>query len=318
MKSVLITGGAGFIGFHVAKQLLSEGKHVVIIDNFNDFYSPELKHDRIAQLQPTKRLHVHSIDIMDMPKLNRLFKKYAFSTICHLAAQANISYSLKNPFRYDQWNTTGTLNILEQARKNHIQNIVIASSSSVYGLNPKSSFLETNSTDQPLSFYAATKKATEMYAHVYHHLHGLQCTLLRFFTAYGPWGRPDMALFQFTKNILSNREITLYNAGESLRDFTYIDDITQGICQSLKQPHDFEIYNLGNHRPVKIITLVRLLETLLGKKAKIKFQPLRKEDLPHTNANIKKAKQQLNFAPTTSLKQGVSQFLQWYLEYYKQ
>jgi len=235
-KTILVTGGAGFIGFHVAKALLDREDSVVIVDNFNDYYDPKLKYDRINEIKKNKNLVVYKIDISDYKKLEEVFKKQKFDKICHLAAQPGVRYSLKDPFRYELWNNLGTLNLLELAKEYKVKDFVYASSSSVYGGNKKIPFSEQDDVSHPISIYAATKKTNELYAYVYHHLYGLNCTGLRFFTVYGPWGRPDMATFKFVESIIAGKPIEVYGFGKMKRDFTYISDIVTGVLQRLTNP----------------------------------------------------------------------------------
>jgi len=312
---ILVTGGAGFIGFHAAKALLERGDEVVIVDNFNDYYDPKLKHDRINQIEKNKNLKIYKVDISNYKELEKIFKRYKFKKICHLAAQAGVRYSLKDPFRYEMWNNLGTLNLLELARKYRIKDFVFASSSSVYGGNKKIPFSEKHNVDKPISFYAATKKSNELYAYVYHHLYGLNCTGLRFFTVYGPWGRPDMAMFKFIKSILANKSIDVYNYGKMKRDFTYISDVIQGVLAALDNPFPYEIFNLGNNKPVRLNKLIKIIEKLLGKKAKRKLMPIQPGDVPITYANISKAKKLLGYKPKTKIKEGVKNFIEWYQTY---
>ena len=315
MKTVLVTGGAGFIGFHVAKALLERGDKVIIVDNFNDYYDPRLKRARIRQIRKNKNLKVYKVDISNYKKLERVFKRHKFDKICHMAAQAGVRYSLKDPFRYELWNNLGTLNLLELARKKRIKDFVFASSSSVYGGNKKVPFSEEDKVDSPISFYAATKKSNELYAHVYSHLYGLHCTGLRFFTVYGPWGRPDMAMFKFVKNILAGKPIDVYNYGKMQRDFTYIDDITDGVVAAIDKPRKYVILNLGNNKPEQLMKVIGLIEKELGKKAKKNMMPMQPGDVPRTSADITKAKKLLGFEPKTGIEQGLKNFIEWYKHY---
>ena len=315
MKTVLVTGGAGFIGFHVAKALLERGDKVIIVDNFNDYYDPRLKRARIRQIRKNKNLKVYKVDISNYKKLERVFKRHKFDKICHMAAQAGVRYSLKDPFRYELWNNLGTLNLLELARKKRIKDFVFASSSSVYGGNKKVPFSEEDKVDSPISFYAATKKSNELYAHVYSHLYGLHCTGLRFFTVYGPWGRPDMAMFKFVKNILAGKPIDVYNYGKMQRDFTYIDDITDGVVAAIDKPRKYVILNLGNNKPEQLMKVIGLIEKELGKEAKKNMMPMQPGDVPRTSADITKAKKLLGFEPKTGIEQGLKNFIEWYKHY---
>ncbi len=313
---VLVTGGAGFIGFHVAKALLKRGDKVVIVDNFNDYYDPKIKYERINQIKNNKNLRVYRTDISNYKKLEKIFKKHKFNKICHLAAQAGVRYSLKNPFRYEKWNNIGTLNLLELTKKYKIKDFVYASSSSVYGGNKKIPFSEKDDVDNPISLYAATKKSNELYAHVYHHLYGLNCTGLRFFTVYGPWGRPDMALFKFVKNILKGKTIEVYNYGKMKRDFTYISDAVKGVLAAIDNPFPYEIINLGNNKPIELKKFISIIEKELGKKAKMNLMSIQQGDVLSTCANINKAKKLLGFKPQVSIEEGVRNFIEWYISFY--
>ncbi len=312
---ILVTGGAGFIGFHIAKALLDRGHNVVIVDNFNDYYDPKIKYDRIAQIKKNRYLKVYKTDISNYKKLEKIFKKHKFDKICHLAAQAGVRYSLKDPFRYEKWNNLGTLNILELARKYKIKDFIYASSSSVYGGNKKKISLESDDVNKPFSIYAATKRSNELSAYAYHHLYGLNCTGLRFFTVYGPWGRPDMAMFKFAKNILAGKPIDVYNYGKMKRDFTYIDDITKGVIAAIDRPFKYEIINLGNNKPEQLMKVINLIEKELGEEAKKNMMPIQQGDVSMTCANIDKAKRLLNYHPETSIEEGVKNFIEWYKEY---
>lgn len=314
-KKILVTGGAGFIGFHVAKALLERGDLVVIVDNFNNYYDPKLKYARIKQIKKHKNLKVYKIDISNYKRLEKIFKKHRFDKICHLAAQTGVRYSLKDPFRYELWNNLATLNLLELARKYKIKDFVYASSSSVYGGNKKIPFSEKDDVSSPISFYAATKKSSELYAYVYHHLYGLNCTGLRFFTVYGPWGRPDMALFKFTKNILKDKPIPVFNYGKMKRDFTFITDIVPGVIAAIDKPFPYEIFNLGNNKLVELNQFIKIIEKELGKKTKKKLLPMQPGDVPTTYANIKKAKKMLGYNPKTDIGEGIRKFVEWYRRY---
>ena len=314
---ILVTGGAGFIGFHVSKAMLERGDEVVIVDNFNNYYDPELKYARIAQIKKHKALKVYKTDISDYKKLEKIFKNHKFDKICHLAAQAGVRYSLKDPFRYELWNNLGTLNVLELAIKYNVKDFVYASSSSIYGGNKKIPFSEEDRVDSPVSIYAATKKANELYAHVYHHIYGLNCTGLRFFTVYGPWARPDMALFLFVEKIIKGKEIEINNYGKMKRDFTYISDIVDGVLAAIDKPFGYEIFNIGNNKPVELNNFVEIIEKELGIKAKRKMMPLQEGEVIVTRANIKKAKKMLGYSPKVGIEKGVKEFVKWYKEYFK-
>lgn len=323
--NIAVTGGAGFIGFHVAKKLLKLGHNVVIFDNFNTYYDVNLKNDRIKELKKyysslpnaKNKLYIHKVDISDYQKLNRIFKKYKFNKILHLAAQAGVRYSLKKPFQYESSNNLGTLNILELMRKYKIKDLVFASSSSVYGNNKKIPFSEKDNVDNPISLYAATKKNNELCAYTYHHLYNLNCTGLRFFTVYGPWGRPDMAYFNFSKKIANNETINVYNYGKGLkRDFTYIADIVDGIISALNNPFPYEIINLGNNNPIELIKFINIIEKIFNKTAKKKLLPMQSGDVLITYANISKAKKILNYAPKIKIEKGLEEFIIWFKNYY--
>lgn len=317
-KSILVTGGAGFIGFHVAKKLLENNHEVIIIDNFNDYYDPQIKYDRINQIKNNKNLIVYTSDISDLKSIEKIFKEHKIDQICHLAAQAGVRYSIENPHVYEESNLKGFINILECAIKSNIKNIVFASSSSVYGDNKmkKGGFCEKDRTHNPISLYGATKKANELIAYAYNKIHGINFSGLRFFTVYGPWGRPDMALFKFTKNIIENKPIDVYNNGKMQRDFTYIDDIVDGIFSSLNKNFGFEIFNLGNSNTIKLKYFIELIEKELNKKAKINFLSMQQGDVKKTFANISKAQQLLNFQPKTNVEDGIKKFIEWYKQYY--
>ncbi|MBW2992605.1 GDP-mannose 4,6-dehydratase [Candidatus Woesearchaeota archaeon] len=311
-KKILVTGGAGFIGFYIVKALLDRGDSVVIVDNFNDYYNPKLKYARIKQIKGSKNLVVYRKDISKYKDMEKIFRKHKFDKICHMAAQAGVRYSLKDPIRYEIWNNLGTLNLLELCRKFGIKDFVYASSSSVYGGNKKIPFSEKDNVDSPISFYAATKKTNELYAHVYSHLYGLNCTGLRFFTVYGPFGRPDMALFNFVKRITEGKHIEVYNYGKMKRDFTYITDIVSGVLAAIDKPFSYEIFNLGNNKPVELNKFIKIIEKELGKKAKKKLMPIQPGDVPVTYANIDKAKKMLGYRPKTSIEEGVRKFIKWF------
>ncbi len=317
MKTILVTGGAGFIGFHVTKVLLERGDKVIIVDNFNDYYDPKIKHARMSQIKKHKNLKIYKSDISDFKSLMKIFKKYKFDKICHLAAQAGVRYSIKDPFRYELWNNLGTLNVFEAAKRNNVKDIVYASSSSVYGGNKKVPFSEDDNVDSPVSFYAATKKCNELYAHAYSHLYGLNCTGLRFFTVYGPWGRPDMALFKFTKNIIEGKPIDVYNRGNMKRDFTYVADIVKGIIAAINKPQKYAIFNLGNNKPIKLGKFIQIIEKTIGKKAKKNLMPMQAGDVMVTYADIKKSKKILKFNPETNIEEGIANFIKWYRLFYK-
>jgi len=312
--NILVTGGAGFIGFHVAKALLGRGDNVVIIDNFNDYYDVKLKEARIKELGKHDNLDVIKADISDYDTMNIIFKKHKFNKICHLAAQAGVRYSLENPLAYEKSNILGTLVMLEMAKKYNVKYFVFASSSSIYGNNKKTPFSEEDNVDYPVSLYAATKKSSELLAYTYHHLYSLNCTGLRFFTVYGPWGRPDMAYFKFTKAILEDKPIDVYNYGKMKRDFTYISDITDGILAAIDNPFPYEIINLGNNKPIELSYFIECIENALKKKAKKNMMPMQPGDVKITYANIKKAEKLLNYKPKVKIEEGINRFVGWYKE----
>lgn len=312
---VLLTGAAGFIGYHVARKLCSLGEHVVGVDSLNDYYDPALKAARLKNLEREKNFSFFKIDLCDFNGLTELFERFDFDKICHLAAQAGVRYSLTHPFAYQKSNNEGFLNILEMARKNPVRNFVYASSSSVYGSNAKLPFSEDDRTDAPISLYAATKKANELVAHCYSRLYGIPCSGLRFFTVYGPWGRPDMALFLFTKAILAGEPIEVYNQGRMKRNFTYIDDIVDGVMIALDNPAPYEIYNIGNSRAEELMAFIGEIEKNIGKKAVINYLPMQPGDVMATVADISKL-QKLGYEPKTNIDKGIKNFIAWYREYY--
>ena len=312
MKRLFITGIAGFIGFHLALALKKRGDDVVGCDNFNTYYDPALKRER-ARLLASAGISVIDCDITDKQRLEEEIQKHSITHFVHLAAQAGVRHSLKHPESYIHSNLSGFVQVLEALRRFPNVKLVYASSSSVYGLNSKTPFSETDPVDHPASFYGATKRAGELIAHSYHHIHGLSCTGLRFFTVYGPWGRPDMAYYSFAKAILSGEQIPVYGEGKLMRDFTYIDDIVHGTMAAIDLEAKNEIFNLGNNSPVSVMELISHLETLLGKKANIRFEPTPPGDVQATFADIAKSRQALGFEPRTSLKEGLQHFTDWYL-----
>jgi UDP-glucuronate 4-epimerase len=316
---LLVTGTAGFIGSHLARALLDEGHSVVGYDNFNDYYSVRLKRDRHALL--TGRAGYTGIegDLCDAALLGRVFSEHRFDAVCNLAAQAGVRYSLTNPMAYQKANLEGFLNILEACRHAHVPRLVYASSSSVYGGNTKLPFSESDPVDKPISLYAATKKANELMAHTYTHLFGLQTVGLRFFTVYGPWGRPDMALWLFTEAMLAGRPIQVFNQGRMRRDFTFIDDIIAGVKASLFRPGlaPYEVLNLGNHNAENLMDMIGVLADNLGVVPKTEFLPMQPGDVEATYADIAQAEAKLGFRPTTSIAQGIPRFVKWYQEYHQ-
>lgn len=317
---ILVTGAAGFIGMQVAERLLRAGHTVVGLDNFNDYYSVALKEARWARLEGVGGdFRGERMDLCDAAGLKRVFAEGAFDCVCHLAAQAGVRYSLKNPEVYVKSNLEGFVNILECCRHANIPRLVYASSSSVYGGNEKVPFSETDSVDHPVSLYAATKKANELMAHTYTHLYGIQTVGLRFFTVYGPWGRPDMALWLFTERMLSGRAIQVYNYGKMQRDFTYIDDIVTGILGALTSSNlaKYEILNIGNHRSENLMHLIEVLGNALGVKPQMEMLPMQPGDVPATYADITRIHEKLGYEPTTSIEVGVPRFVAWYREYHR-
>jgi len=313
MKRVLVTGAAGFIGFHLCKTLLQKGFHVIGIDNFNHYYDPKLKEDRVKFLD----MQILRSDICDREALIKLLKEEKITHIAHLAAQAGVRHSLTHPDDYVASNLNGFVSIMEACR--HFPNIkvVFASSSSVYGSNEKIPFQENDKTEQPTNLYGATKKANELIAYSYHHLFNIPIIGLRYFTVYGPWGRPDMAYYSFTRCILEKRSIPIFNNGLMQRDFTYIDDIILGTVSALDYPDKFEIFNLGNNQPIDLMHFISILEKLLGKRAIIDMKPNQKTEVPITFADITKSQKLLNYHPSTKLEEGLMKFLEWFHEYHK-
>ncbi len=316
-QSILVTGAAGFIGFHVARTLLEKGNRVIGVDNLNPYYDVTLKRARLDRLKPLNGFFFFQEDIQNLSGLKEIFEKHSIGRVCNLAAQAGVRYSLKDPFSYQKSNLEGFLNLLELAREYEISNFVYASSSSVYGDNPKIPFSVDDRVDSPVSLYGATKKANELMAHAYSHLFGIPCTGLRFFTVYGPWGRPDMALFLFTDAILNNRPINVYNYGRMKRDFTYVDDVVEGTIAALEKPFAYEVFNLGNSDPIELMDFIRIIEEELGREAQKNLMPLQPGDVLETSADIGKSKDMLGFSPKTPIREGIKKFLAWYREYYK-
>ena len=314
--SILVTGSAGFIGFHLAHRLLQEGIEVVGYDNVNDYYDPSLKEARLRILNDFDKFKFYRADLCDFATLQKVFSDQTIEKVVHLAAQAGVRYSLINPFAYQKSNLEGFLNIIELSKCAKVKNFIYASSSSVYGNNRHLPFSVQDNVDRPISLYAATKKSNELIAHVYAHLYQLPCTGLRFFTVYGPFGRPDMALFIFTKNILEGKPIDVYNFGQMKRDFTYIDDIVAGLRSAIDKPFPYEIFNLGNHRSENLMDFIHLIEEYSGRKAQINFRPIQPGDVPETYADISTATEKLGFVPRTQIREGIKLFLDWYFEYY--
>ncbi len=332
---ILVTGAAGFIGMHTAEVLLARGDEVVGLDNLNDYYDPRLKEDRLARLTPYPAFRFVKLDVADRAGMERLFAEEKFDRVIHLAAQAGVRYSLQNPHAYVDSNLVGFMNILEGCRHSNVAHLVYASSSSVYGGNTKMPFSEHDSVDHPVSIYAATKKANELMAHTYSHLYGLATTGLRFFTVYGPWGRPDMALFLFTKAILEGRPIDVFNYGKMKRDFTYVDDIVEGVVRVLDRVAEpdpefdalrpdparsnapYRVFNIGNHTPVDLTEFIEAIEYALGKSAERRFLPLQDGDVPATYADVAELSAWTGFAPATGVREGVARFVEWYRTYHR-
>ena len=346
---VLITGTGGFIGFHLAERLLARGDEVVGLDVINDYYDPNLKYSRLAKHGIPKNIIKNNelvksekfdkyrfiqLDLADKKNLDVLFEEEKFDKVCNLAAQAGVRYSLTNPDAYIHSNIVGFVNILEAGRHNNIQHLVYASSSSVYGLNKQMPFSTKHNVDHPISLYAASKKSNELMAHTYSHLFGLPTSGLRFFTVYGPWGRPDMALFLFTKAILEKKPINVFNHGEMERDFTYVDDIVEGICRVIDNPPKgeedwsaespdpscssapYKVYNIGNSAPVKLTDFIEAIEKALGNKAQKNLLPMQSGDVEKTWADVSGLQNDVNYKPNTSIEEGVGKFIKWYREYY--
>ncbi len=332
---ILVTGSAGFIGSMVAMKLLDRGDEIVGLDNHNDYYDPKIKESRLRELKKFKNYTHHKIDISNEENLKKIFSNFKPQRVINLAAQAGVRYSIENPLAYIKSNIVGFSHILENCRHHKVEHLVYASTSSVYGANTKMPFSENDSANHPLSIYAASKKSNELMAHAYSHLYKMPTTGLRFFTVYGPWGRPDMALFKFTKAILEGKPIDVFNHGKHTRDFTYIDDIVDGVIKTLEiqassnndwkgnfpdpasSKAPWRIYNIGNNKPIKLMDYIKALEKNLKKKAKINFLPLQPGDVKDTYANIDNLKNKLNYKPSTSVIDGVSKFVEWYKNYYQ-
>ncbi|MBK7660176.1 MAG: NAD-dependent epimerase [Betaproteobacteria bacterium] len=333
---VMVTGSAGFIGYHLAERLLARGDRVVGVDNLNDYYDVSLKQARLERLAKHAGFDFRRLDIADRAAMDGLFAEHRFDAVVNLAAQAGVRYSLKNPQAYVDANVTGFLNILEGVRHTQPQaHLVYASTSSVYGLNTAMPFAETQTADHPVSFYAATKRANELMAHSYAHLFGLKCTGLRFFTVYGPWGRPDMALFLFTKAMLEGKPINLFNEGRMIRDFTYVDDIVEGVMRIADHPATpdaawsgekpnpgtspapWRVYNIGNNQRIELMRYVRAIEAELGMKAQLNLMPMQAGDVEATEADTTALSQAVGFKPATPVEEGVARFVRWYRDFYR-
>ena len=332
---VLVTGAAGFIGFHVAARLLARGDAVIGLDNLNAYYDVGLKHARLARLSPQAGFSFHKLDLADRTGMAEFFQRHRPERVIHLAAQAGVRHSLTDPHAYVESNLVGFLNVIEGCRAARTAHLVYASSSSVYGANTTLPFSVHHNVDHPVSLYAASKKANELMAHTYSHVYGLPTTGLRFFTVYGPWGRPDMALFVFTRTILAGEPIAVFNNGRMRRDFTYIDDIVEGVVRvldSVARPNPdwsgqapdpgssaapYRLYNIGNNQPVELLDFIAVLEECLGRPAKKDFQPLQAGDVPETWADVDDLVQAVGFRPTTPLREGIARFVEWYRAYYR-
>lgn len=331
---ILVTGAAGFIGYHTAEALLARGDEVIGLDNLNDYYDVRLKEARLTRLKERPNFRFARIDLADRNGVERVFAEHRPERVVHLAAQAGVRYSIENPHAYVNSNVVGTLHVLEGCRSHNIEHLVLASTSSVYGANTKLPFSVEDNVDHPLSLYAATKKSSELMGHCYAHLYGLPVTVLRFFTVYGPWGRPDMALFKFTRAILAGEPIEIYNNGQHARDFTYIDDVVEGVLRVLDQPArpdpswngdkpdpatssaPYRLYNIGNNNPVELMELIACLERSLGRTAVKRFLPLQPGDVPRTAADIDLLANAIGFRPHTPIEVGVERFVAWYRDYH--
>jgi UDP-glucuronate 4-epimerase len=329
-----VTGAAGFIGSHAARKLLERGDEVIGVDNLNDYYDVSLKEARLGWLRAFDNFRFERLDIAGRSAMEELFARVRPQRVVHLAAQAGVRYSLVNPHAYTEANVTGFLNILEGCRYNAVEHLVFASTSSVYGANTKQPFSEHDNVDHPVSLYAATKKANELMAHTYAHLYGMAVTGLRFFTVYGPWGRPDMALFKFTRGILAGEPIPVFNNGQMIRDFTYIDDIVEGIIRALDRPAQpnpdwsgdqpdpatsytsYRVFNIGNNEPVLLLDCIALLEECLGKTGEKEFLPMQPGDVVSTMADVTELERAVGFRPRVSLREGIARFVDWYKGYY--
>jgi len=332
---ILVTGAAGFIGFHLAKKLCDSDWNVIGLDNLNSYYDVKLKNDRLNQLLPYSNFKFYKLDLIERESIKKLFKEEKFDYVVNLAAQAGVRYSLENPYSYIDSNLSGFLNILEGCRHNPVKHLIYASSSSVYGANTKMPFSVHDNVDHPVSLYAATKKANELMAHTYSNLYKIPTTGLRFFTVYGPWGRPDMALFIFTKNIAEGKPIDVYNNGKMRRDFTFIDDIVDGIIKLIPSISEsnpnwnghepdsatsfapYKLFNIGNNQPVELLRFIEVIEDKLGKKAIKNFLPIQPGDVPATYADVDDLVNTVGFKPNTPIEDGVSKFVEWFKDYYK-
>jgi UDP-glucuronate 4-epimerase len=314
---ILLTGAAGFIGFHLARRLLERGDEVVGVDNLNAYYDPALKNARLEILRKFERFEFVRADLADREAMAKVFAAGRFDAVVNLAAQAGVRYSLENPHAYVDANVVGFMNVLEGARHHGTGHLVFASTSSVYGLNPDLPYREEQDTDHPISLYAATKKANELMAHSYAHLFKVPTTGLRFFTVYGPWGRPDMALFKFTRGIIAGESIPVFNEGKMVRDFTYVDDIVEGVVRVIDRPAPYRIFNIGNSNRVELMAYIRAIESAVGKKAKLDLLPMQAGDVAATEADTSALEAATGFRPHTPVEEGVKRFVEWYRDYYR-
>ena len=333
-KKILVTGAAGFIGFHLADKLCKNGWNVAGLDNLNDYYDVNLKKDRLNILKKNKNFYFYQVNLVERESMKEIFNSEKFDVVVNLAAQAGVRYSLINPYSYADTNLSGFLNILEGCRHNPVEHLIYASSSSVYGANTKMPFSVHDNVDHPVSLYAATKKANELMAHTYSNLYKIHTTGLRFFTVYGPWGRPDMALFIFTKKIIEGKPIDVYNNGKMRRDFTYVDDIVDGIIKlipNIPEPNPewngdqpdsatsfapYKLYNIGNNQPVELLRFIEVIEDNIGKKAVKNFMPMQPGDVPATYADVDDLIKAVGFKPSTTIEEGINKFVSWYKDYY--
>ncbi len=324
MKKILITGVAGFIGYHLSEKLLNNNFHIIGIDNLNDYYDPNLKKARLDNLNSLSNFEFHKVDFIKKIELKPIFEHNKIDQVIHLGAQAGVRYSISNPQFYIDTNITGFLNILEFSKDYNIKNVIYASSSSIYGINKRMPFSEKDKTEKQISMYGVSKKTNELMAHTYSNLYGLNTTGLRFFTVYGPWGRPDMALYIFTKAIIENKSIDLFNNGNHTRSFTYINDIIEPINRLVKINYEKEenlysneIFNIGGAEPIKLLRFIEIIEKYLGKKAEVNLKPMQQGDVKETNANIKKLEKITGYIPQTSIDEGIKNFIDWYMDYHQ-
>ena len=314
---ILVTGCSGFIGFHLTISLINDGYRVIGVDNMNDYYDPILKESRLKKLLTFRKFSFEKINIANTKSLKKIFTTFKPKKVVHLAAQAGVRYSIQNPYIYLESNILGFLNIMELSREHNIEGVIYASSSSIYGANKKIPYNISDKTDHPISFYGATKKSNELIAYVYSNLYNLHVTGLRYFTVYGPWGRPDMAYYIFTDKIINGKSITVFNKGKMKRDFTYIDDIIAGTKTAIKKNYKYKIFNLGNKKSENILDMITIIENKLGQKAELKFAPLQPGDVIETFADIQASHEMLNYNPTINIDEGIPQFVDWYLTYNK-